>query len=719
MTDDGNKPQNTPPPPLGEVGFQSLATWPRPPSLHMHEPASNGGDAIGRGDRLDSWKEIAAYLGRGVTTVQRWEQLEGLPVHRLPHAKKGSVFALKSELDAWLAGRIQRSEVQPTADPETSSELTARIESPPPRRWVRQASTVGLVAVVIATVLALTRSVRDRGAITAVPGVAPVVAMPLTSDAADEQCPSLSPDGTQVVYHWARQTDAGLYIKRVGAGSPRRLVTDGAGKLEECGYAKWSPTGDLIAFLTQGEAESKDLWVISPSGSEPRRLTSESGIGVCWAPDGRSLGFVDRNSRGEPFSIFVIPTQGGRRKRLTTPPLGAFGDTDCSFSPDGRRLAIVRYPNRSQSDLFVASATDSTGNAIERLTTGLGGIEGIAWSPDGHAIVLGTHHGLWRVDADSTRGKPIAFAAFEAGARYPTFSRQSGDAGTAPRLVYESNVIDVNIWRWDAATGRTSKVAGSTWWEDFPAASPDGKRLAFASDRTGDNEIWTANADGSDPQQVTFHRGPVVIAPSWSPDGTRLAFSSQVAGNRDIYVIRPDGSQSIRVTNAPTEEGSPNWSRDGRSVYYRSDQGGVGQIWKVSASGGAPTRVTAGEAYEGAESPNGQTYYFVRNPDVPGLWSVPVAGGRETLVLPEVHEGWWAMSDTGIYYFVRTPAGSPNATTLRFFEFASSRVSTVPGPPTPASIGGGLSVPRDGRFVLWTQVDQRTTDLMLIDSWKQ
>ena len=58
-------------------------------------------------ERLESWKEIAAYFGRSVTTVQRWELDEGLPVHRLPHAKRGSVFALKAELDAWRINRVQ------------------------------------------------------------------------------------------------------------------------------------------------------------------------------------------------------------------------------------------------------------------------------------------------------------------------------------------------------------------------------------------------------------------------------------------------------------------------------------------------------------------------------------------------------------------------------------------------------------------------------------
>src|SRR5688572_10674060 len=72
-------------------------------------------------ERLDSWKAIAAYMGRGVTTVQRWEQEEGLPVRRLPHAKKGSVFAFKHELDGWRTARAQVAAAS-NADARTSTD---------------------------------------------------------------------------------------------------------------------------------------------------------------------------------------------------------------------------------------------------------------------------------------------------------------------------------------------------------------------------------------------------------------------------------------------------------------------------------------------------------------------------------------------------------------------------------------------------------------------
>ena len=101
------------------------------------------------GRRLDSWKEIAAYLGRDVRTVQRWETRDGLPVHRLHHAKLGSVFAYSIELDAWCDARDQRvtgleAEARPLAAPP---------ESDPTPAGERHAWRAGLVATAVATVL--------------------------------------------------------------------------------------------------------------------------------------------------------------------------------------------------------------------------------------------------------------------------------------------------------------------------------------------------------------------------------------------------------------------------------------------------------------------------------------------------------------------------------------------------------------------------------------
>ena len=667
-------------------------------------------DGTGRSERLESWKEIAAYLGRGVTTVQRWEQHEGLPVHRLPHAKKGSVFAIRSELDDWRRAREQPGALRETA-PGT------RVVPQDPRRPIRLDQRVGITLVVLLLVtvtwLATSRVIRRTSGGSIAPAESSVIPRPLANDVASEECPSLTPDGTRVVYYWNRADDPGLYVKAVD-GSPRRLPTSDAGNLSWCGHAKWSPSGDLIAFLTRGEGDTRNVWVMPPSGGRPRLLTSASGIDIAWTPDGQTLAFVDRNSPGEPFSIFSIPVRGGQRRRLTTPPLGTFGDTHCAFSPDGRRLAVVRYLNRYQSDLFVMRL-DQADN-IERLTTGSAGMTGIDWSPDDRAIVFGSHQGLWKVPLAGAR-KPTPVAAVTGAAYFPTFSRRAG-SGSPIRLVYQSDLADANIWRWEPRRGEATKIAGSTWYEDFPAVAPSGDLIAFASNRTGQNEIWVVQADGSNPQQVTFHRGPVVTSPAWSPDGERLAFSSEVGGNRDIYVIRPDGSQSTRITTAPSEETNPSWSPDGRWIYFRSDEAGIGQLWKVPADGGRPVRVTVGEALRGFSSPDGRSLYFVRSVDAPGLWSVPVDGGRETLVLSDVRDGYWAVADSGVFYIVPWTEGSTAPDALRFFAFATRTVSILPAPPGEwGHLVPGFSAARDGRFVLWTRFDNKMRDLMLIEPW--
>jgi hypothetical protein len=108
----------------------------------------------GSRDRLDPWKEIAAYLGRGVTTVQRWEQDEGLPIHRLPHAKKGSVLAFKSELDAWRTARAQSLE-ESKAHASSVDIGDREISSIRERRSFRQPLVLAALAFVVFILAAL------------------------------------------------------------------------------------------------------------------------------------------------------------------------------------------------------------------------------------------------------------------------------------------------------------------------------------------------------------------------------------------------------------------------------------------------------------------------------------------------------------------------------------------------------------------------------------
>jgi hypothetical protein len=134
--------------------------------------------------------------------------------------------------------------------------------------------------------------------------------------------------------------------------------------------------------------------------------------------------------------------------------------------------------------------------------------------------------------------------------------------------------------------------------------------------------------------------------------------------------------------------------------------------------GGNPVPVTEGEASQGFESPDGKHFHFVRRSDVPGLWTVPLAGGPETLTIRELREGYWGLADRGVFFIQPEPANSDGSFDLRFFEFATRHTSTATRLTAPGMTRWpGFAVSRDGRTVFWTQSDTASDDVMLIDPW--
>jgi Tol biopolymer transport system component len=654
-------------------------------------------------DRLDSWKQIAAYLGRGVTTVQRWEQEEGLPVHRLAHAKKGSVFAYKRELDAWHRGRTLSpaepvfQDSAPISPPDAPARQSGATPVGRSSRFVA-ALTVALLLLAISAV-SLTWIVRGAGS-----GAATADPRPIAAEPSSEIEPGLSPDGSKVVYAWNPRGLQYLFVRPVAGGTPASLGVEG-------GNATWSPRGDLIAYLTWETENVRALHIVPAAGGTPRRLALIGGAALCWPPDGRAIAIVDRNSTTEPFAITTIDLASGERRRLTSPPPGSFGDTGCAFSSDGAQLAVSRFHNRFQSDLYVAPVPETSTSPAQRLTTDFPGIHGLAWTPDDKAVIMGSVGGLWKVNARDASASPELVTGRGMSIRSPSFGTPPGGR---PRLAYELMNLDVNLWQWELGTGEPRVVPASPMWEDHPAFSPDGRTLAFASNRTGHNEIWTDAVGGGAPRRVTYHDGPLVLSPRWSPDGQQLAFSSQVAGNRDIYIVGADGSASRRLTFEPSQEDAPSWSRDGRWIYFRSDRAGVGQIWKAPADGGPAIKVTQGEASTAIESEDGRFVYFSRGPHTPGVWAVPVAGGPETLIASDPREGFWDIAQNGLFFLDwsipkvairRLDLRTRELTVLRQWE---TRILSTPG----------ISVSRDGRHIVWAQRDIEQSDIMLIDPWR-
>ncbi|HLQ21854.1 MAG TPA: protein kinase, partial [Gemmatimonadales bacterium] len=472
------------------------------------------------------------------------------------------------------------------ADLKEETESGAAAPAAPPAR--RRRSWIPAAALSILAVAGVAAWVRFGRTQPEAPLPPPRV-VPFTSFPGSEIDPAFSPDGNQIAFSWdgEKGDNFDIYVKLIGAGAPLRLTTNPAPDR----HPAWSPDGKHIAFHRAtgpgerdrgaGPGGQGEIWTVPALGGTERKVASGyshyGGAGaVAWSPDGRSLALADRESPREPISLFLLSLETGEKQKLTTPSDISYEDTSPAFSPDGRSLAFVRSRGTSTDNVYLL-ALDPQGRPsgdAQRLSFVEYLIYGLAWSPDGRSIVfsfstdVGGSRSLSRVSVGgrSGPGKPERLASFGGDISALSISRQG-------RLAYQQSVQDVNIWRRPGprGTGSPVQIIASTKLETAAQYSPDGRRIAFHSDRSGTGEIWVSNSDGSGAVPVTSMNGPATGSPRWSPDGRSIAFDSTKHGHRDIFVVGAEGGFLRRLTTEPSEDVRPSWSIDGRWIYFGSN----------------------------------------------------------------------------------------------------------------------------------------------------
>jgi len=335
---------------------------------------------------------------------------------------------------------------------------------------------------------------------------------------------------------------------------------------------------------------------------------------------------------------------------------------------------------------------------------------------------------------------PQPIVEIDEGAAEPAFSHSA--SGIPSRLAYSRTELDTNIWTKKGPLEAPLRIIASTRTDTNPQFSPNGKKIAFTSNRSGSSELWSCTVDGANPAPLTSMKADLLNAPRWSPDGELIAFSAMVDRNRDIYTISADGSGLRRMTSERSEEGRPNWSRDGRWIYFYSNRTGRQQIFKVPSKGGPAVQVTVGGGHESFESPDGKTLYYINYDSMEaggkGLWSRPTTGETKAEIeqpVPELtglSESFWAVIDRGIAFveFDPLPPGRinpfdtynvfpPTAAQIKLFDFASRRIINIGKIEARLfRFTPGFSVTPDGRSILWSQIDRYESDLMLIENFR-
>jgi hypothetical protein len=151
-----------------------------------------------------------------------------------------------------------------------------------------------------------------------------------------------------------------------------------------------------------------------------------------------------------------------------------------------------------------------------------------------------------------------------------------------------------------------------------------------------------------------------------------------------------------------------------------SDRSGSRQIWKMRAGGGQPLQVTKGGGYQALESPDGQTVYYAKERHAPGVWSVPVNGGTESMVSELAWQNLWAVANDGVYYFDLSGQDqqvfdTPRQIPLRKIDLVTKKVTTVTSILTDLPDGApALDVIGDGKYLAWVGRREHRSELMLI-----
>jgi Tol biopolymer transport system component len=661
-----------------------------------------------RNPRLDSWKEIAAYLKRGERTVRRWEQAEGLPVHRHVHEKAASVYAYSGELDAWVQSRGAKSQAS-AAGMARSRILRSRVKS--------AAIALGMLIIGGAvTTVFLERSSGDLE----MTGVA------LTTYPGEELDPSFSPDGSQVVFSWNGPSgdDFDIYLKTIGQEDCVRITRD---RREEFNPV-WSPDGRLIAFLRELGEEQAAVMLASPvGGSEvtltkfhyshfPGLRTSSPVRYLSWHSSSKYL--IAALPEAGPFALHLIFLTGELRS-LTAPDITAgLGDLNPIFAPNGKSLAFTRYFGSSFGGQIYTLALSPDGKVAAKpdpVSWAASNATSVAWIHDGRQLVYQRYgeRGLWRTTAFE-RSTPRRMIIDAADIQSPATSRDSRS------LLFSSGRTDLDVYRSEIPRSVSSphieRVISSTRLDTEAKVSPDGRRIVFTSERSGGREIWISGVDGSGARQVT-NPGAINEHPSWSPDGRQIAFDSRLnGGNGRIYIAQTDQPRIQPVTNGFADDSIPRWSHDGKWLYFSSNRTGRSEIWRASTGNlGDQYQVTMHGGDGPIESPDGAYLYYVNRRALPGpqhLRRINVSTKEEEALLEPRNINWWDFvpGNNGVYFVDN--AETKSAKFLYFYELGTGQIRRVAS--VPRSYYCCPDVSKDQQHVYYSVLNSLGHDLMMV-----
>jgi Tol biopolymer transport system component len=539
-------------------------------------------------DRLESWKEIAAYLKRDIRTVQRWEKKEGLPVHRHAHDKRASAYAYRLELDSWRERRQPVKKIEPSPNPTIEQHPPAGAENERPWPGWAVAAAVALLLAVGAGILNL-RSGWHRPASPSERGS--VVIRQLWAGTDVDGHGGASTDGRYLSYIDRESGD--LAIRNLRTGEKRRL-TDARSRARSTQAARFPLMAkgiEWVAYAWCVQEASCELQAVDLNGSHPRLLYRSDDIKdvqpAAWFPDGRQL-LAILTRRDGASQIARLSIADGSLRVLKA--LDKRRPLTLSLSPDERYITYDLPPDTEsrQRDIFVLAADGSREVAlVQHPANDLFPL----WTPDGGGVVFVSDRtgspGVWLSPIrDGQPAGPPRLVKADMGRMLPLGLGADGSYYYS----LQTDLRDLFIAHLDPATSKLTEAPLPVAQrfmssEAVPEWSPDGQSIAYVRHRGPYEEQSSGTVcirSLRENKEREYSAGLNHLAEArWSPDGRWILLSgSNNPGGAAFYRLSLETGEVTPVLEAPpgVHARHPVWSADARAIIYARSGGSSADV---------------------------------------------------------------------------------------------------------------------------------------------
>jgi Tol biopolymer transport system component len=422
----------------------------------------------------------------------------------------------------------------------------------------------------------------------------------LTFSEAIEEYPAWSPDGEELIFSREVSGIRSIFVKNLGSGEERQLTKGNYDDIQPA----WSPDGSTVLFVRSRQPNVKlepgdvfglfndgDIWSIDVRTQKETKLV-EKAFNPDYSPDGKRIA-LDASWIG-PRRIWAVDRLGHNPQQLTSDSSEGVNHVRPRWSPDGTRV-VFQNIERTKFDVRLFDLTTSasvwiTNDAVQDVNP--------VWSPSGEFIYFSSYRGgginIWRAKISADLSRIGAPQQLTIGAGQDVEIAISRDG---KRIAFSILRQNADIWRLPVSpeTGRPNgapeEVVTTTREDSRGAWSPDGKTVAFNSDRTGEMNIWLLDLESRRSKQITKGSGGDFQA-NWSPDGKRIAFFSSRAGTADIWSVDIESGELDRLTSFDSVSVNPFYSPHGKMIAYNSDQTGRPEVWVMNSNGSEQRQLT-------------------------------------------------------------------------------------------------------------------------------